>query len=104
MLNTLLLARVAVSLGYVLMEDLSRAVAQFYPSTSGGMYGGSSTPPPGPSDNWGHLSSSIAGEYSHGQDRGSPSLSEQFPVLRMPTPEFQEWIDAFDEVRPPLAL
>ncbi|CAA0814042.1 Unknown protein [Striga hermonthica] len=34
--------------------------------------------------------------------RIGPSLSEQFPVLRMPTPEFREGIAAFDEVRPHL--
>lgn len=45
---SLILAKIAVSLGYVLMEDLSRAVAQFYPSTSGGMSGVPSSPP-GPS-------------------------------------------------------
>jgi len=27
------------------MDDLSRAISQFYPSAKGGMYGGSSTPP-----------------------------------------------------------
>ena len=38
-----------VSNGYVFMnDDLSRAVSQFYPSTSGGMSGGPGTPP-GPS-------------------------------------------------------
>ena len=45
-----ILARVAVSLGYLFMDELSRAVAPFYTSTSGGMSGGSLTPPPGPSD------------------------------------------------------
>ena len=44
----LVLSKFAFALGYVLMEDLNRAVAQFYPSSSGGMSGGSSTPP-GPS-------------------------------------------------------
>lgn len=42
----LVLSKVAFALGYLVMDDLSRAVAQFYPSSSGG--GGSSTPP-GPS-------------------------------------------------------
>jgi hypothetical protein len=41
----LVLSKVAVAWGYVLMEDLSRAVAQFYPSA--GMSGGSSIPPTG---------------------------------------------------------
>ncbi|KAM7460150.1 hypothetical protein LguiA_035886 [Lonicera macranthoides] len=35
----------AFALGYVFMDDLGRAVSQFYPSFSGGMSGGSSTPP-----------------------------------------------------------
>ena len=45
-IGVLVLSKVAFALGYLLMDDLSRAVAQFYPSSSGG--GGSSTPP-GPS-------------------------------------------------------
>lgn len=47
--------RLAVSLGYVLMEDLSRAVSQFYPSTSGGMSGFPGTPSGPSSNNGGEL-------------------------------------------------
>jgi len=41
----LVLSKGAFALGYVFMDDLGRAVSQFYPSFSGGMSGGSSTPP-----------------------------------------------------------
>jgi len=98
----LVLSKAAFALGYVLMEDLSRAVSQFYPSFSGGMSGGSSTPPPGPSDNWGLDSYSIADENSHGPQKGSPSLSAEFPFLRMPTPELQGMIDELDFSSAPL--
>ncbi len=79
-LFSLLLASVAVKLGYVFMEDLSRAVAQFYP---GGMAGGPGTPtPPGPSENFGLFSYPLEGESSHqGERRGSPSLSAEVPLL-----------------------
>lgn len=50
LISVLVLSRVALSFGYILMEDLHRAVAQFYPSTSGGMNLGSSGQPPLPSD------------------------------------------------------
>nr|UHJ18764.1 ATP synthase F1 subunit alpha [Lonicera japonica] len=102
MLFLLVLAKGAFALGYVLMEDLSRAVGQFYPSFSGGMSGGSSTPPPGPSDNWGLDSYSIAGENSHGPQKGSPSLSAEFPFLRMPTPDLRGMIDELDFSSAPL--
>jgi hypothetical protein len=46
----LVLSKVVFALGYALMEDLSRAVDQFYPSASGGMSGGPSTPPGPPGD------------------------------------------------------
>lgn len=55
------------------MDDLSRAVAQFYPSSSGGMSGGSSTPPPGPSDYSGVLSSSIEEKDRHHGEEGAAS-------------------------------
>jgi hypothetical protein len=42
---SIVLSKVAVALGYVFMEDLHRAVAQFYPSSSGGMSGGFHQPP-----------------------------------------------------------
>ncbi|TIM80105.1 MAG: hypothetical protein E5Y41_00275, partial [Mesorhizobium sp.] len=42
-LLSLALLKVALGLGYVFMEDLTRAVAQFYPSSSGG--GGFNQPP-----------------------------------------------------------
>lgn len=37
--------RLAYALGYLFMDELSQAYAQFYPSGSGGIPGGSSTPP-----------------------------------------------------------
>lgn len=37
--------RLALGLGYLLMDELSQAYAQFYTSGSGGMSGGHSTPP-----------------------------------------------------------
>ena len=45
LLLALILSKVVLSLRYLLMDELHKAVAQFYPSTSGGMYGGSCTPP-----------------------------------------------------------
>ena len=48
------LSKFAFALGYLFMDDLSRAISQFYPSASGGMSGGSSTPP-GPSGHFGIL-------------------------------------------------
>ena len=44
-LFSLVLSRGIMELGYVFMEDLARAVAQFYPSSSGGMSGGFNQPP-----------------------------------------------------------
>ena len=86
----IILARITVSLGYLFLDELSQAVAQFYSSTSGGMSGGSLTPPSGPSYNWLISSFAIEGESSHGERGGSPAWSAEFPALRMATPEFQE--------------
>ena len=44
----LVLSKVTFTLGYLFMEDLHHALSQFYNPSSGGMSGGSSTPP-GPS-------------------------------------------------------
>jgi hypothetical protein len=92
-----ILARISVSMGDFFMDELSRAVAPFYTSTSGGMSGGSLTPPPGPSGNWFISSFAIEGESSHGERRGSPSLSAEIPLLQMPTPDYQEAMALLDE-------
>lgn len=84
-LLSLILARVAVSLGYVLMEedDLSRAVSQFYPSTSGGMSGGPGTPP-GPSGDpffplaSPHLNEPGGNDEASGHTVGNLTRSRQF--------------------------
>lgn len=47
-ISVLVLSKLAFAFGYVFMDDLQRAVAQFIPSTSGGMPG-ASTQPTGPS-------------------------------------------------------
>lgn len=39
----------AFAFGYFFMDELSKAVEQFYPSASGGMSGGFNSPPPSPS-------------------------------------------------------
>nr|CBJ23364.1 hypothetical protein [Beta vulgaris subsp. maritima] len=44
-LGGLALSKVARELGYLFMDELGKAVSQFYPPASGGMSGGSSTPP-----------------------------------------------------------
>lgn len=73
----LVLSKVTFALGFLFMEEWSRAIYQFDPSSAGGISGGSSTP--GPSENFWLFSSSIVGEDSHGQERGSPSFSVMFP-------------------------
>lgn len=50
----LLILKIFYSLGYLFMDELQRAVAQFYPSTSGGIHeGGFSQPPTTPPENSG---------------------------------------------------
>ncbi|GMN28768.1 hypothetical protein TIFTF001_046267 [Ficus carica] len=81
------------------MDDLQRAVAQFYPSASGGMFDGSCpSPAPGPIGNYEVLGASIADNDNDPNPPGSPSVSEEFGFLRMPTPEFREMVSAFDSV------
>jgi len=46
MVCLLVLSKLFFSLGYLFMDDLSRAISQFYPSASGGISGGSCPPPP----------------------------------------------------------
>lgn len=69
-ISVLVLSRVALSFGYILMEDLHRAVAQFYPSTSGGMPGGSA-PLPGPSGNSGSGWTSLLASGNESSPSGS---------------------------------
>lgn len=96
---SLLLSKLLFSLGYLLMDDLQRAVAQFYPSASGGMFDGSCpSPAPGPIGNYEVLGASIADNDNDPNPPGSPSVSEEFGFLRMPTPEFREMVSAFDSV------
>lgn len=96
---SLLLSKLLSSLGYLLMDDLQRAVAQFYPSASGGMFDGSCpSPAPGPIGNYEVLGASIADNDNDPNPPGSPSVSEEFGFLRMPTPEFREMVSAFDSV------
>ena len=80
----LILYKVAFAMGYFFMEDLSRAIAQFYPSSAGGMPGESS-PPPGPSGDGSVMA--LTSENPHepapsayeGQGRGFPSRGQ--PLL-----------------------
>ena len=64
MLCLLLMSKFFFSLGYLFMDELQRAVAQFYPSTSGGMNGGFN-PSPVPEN------SSILAAASH-ETEGQP--------------------------------
>lgn len=67
----LLVSKVAFALGYVLMEDLSHALSQFYPSSSGGMSGGPSTPPVPSGD------SSLVPINENNEDQPGPSASSK---------------------------
>lgn len=88
----LLLSKVSVALGYLLMDELTRAVLPFCPSGPfGGMDSGSGSCPP-PSENWELLTASAIDDNK----KGSPSLSEEFPCVCMPTPEFQAMITTID--------
>ncbi|CAN8222140.1 unnamed protein product [Cochlearia groenlandica] len=83
---SLLLMRFLFSMGYLWVDELSRALSQFHPGFSGGglgggLGGGSGTPPTGPSD--GFLIS--YSESDQDQRRGYSEL----PVLRMTTPELE---------------
>lgn len=69
-ISFLVLSRVALSFGYILMEDLHRAVAQFYPSTPGGMPG-ASAPLPGPSGNSGSGWTSLLASGNESSPSGS---------------------------------
>ena len=63
----LVLSKVALSLGYLLMDELQRAVAQFYPSMSGGGF----TQPPAPSGD-----SSFYAIPSQNENQDQPETSE----------------------------
>lgn len=89
MISFIILLKLLFSVGSLFINELELAVSQFYPSTSGGMYGGSCPPP---SENWGLLTSSAIDDNPN----GSPSLSEEFGIFRLPTPEFQAMITTLD--------
>lgn len=101
---SLLFSKLVFSLGYLFMgDDLTRAYSQFLTSSSGGMSGGSFNPP-GSSGNYVVLGASIADNDPN--PPGSPSWSEEFPCVRMSTPDIAEMESAinsvFDSVPEPL--
>ena len=71
----LVLTKLILVLGYLFMDDLSRALSQFHPGFSGGLGGGSSTPPPNPSGDFFLSSYQTAGEHYHDQRRGDSDFS-----------------------------
>lgn len=73
-----MISSVFFPLVHLFMDELQKAVAQFYPSSSGGMYGASSTPP-GPSDNSLILASSSADGLGREQEVGSGPAHPQLP-------------------------
>ncbi|OAO89160.1 hypothetical protein AXX17_ATUG03530 (mitochondrion) [Arabidopsis thaliana] len=70
----------ATSLGYLWMDDLSRAISQFYPVVSGGLGGGNTPMPPTNPSEGGLLEGYYAheNEHSHDQQRGSPFWSKEY--------------------------
>ena len=72
--------RLAYGLGYLLMDELSQAIAQFYPSSSGG-----ASNLPGPSGPTPWIPPVAAPDTPN-----SDSLSNELPCLNMPTPQFEE--------------
>ena len=66
------------TLGYLLMDDLYKAVAPFYPSSSGSGGGGFNSPP-GPSDNSWIVNSSSAEELRRDQEVGEPRVIPTTP-------------------------
>lgn len=66
------------TLGYLLMDDLYKAVAPFYPSSSGSGGGGFNSPP-GPSENSWIVNSSSAEELRRDQEVGEPRVIPTTP-------------------------
>ncbi|VYS71792.1 unnamed protein product [Arabidopsis thaliana] len=66
--------------GYLWMDDLSRAISQFYPVVSGGLGGGNTPMPPTNPSEGGLLEGYYAheNEHSHDQQRGSPFWSKEY--------------------------
>lgn len=79
----LIVAKIFLSLGYLFMDELQRAVAQFYPSTSGGGF----NQPTGPSDNSSIFVTYSAAELGSQQEGGAdPSSHPQDPSSSQPGP------------------
>lgn len=74
-LVVLIISRLAVSLGYLFMDELSMLVAQFYPSVGMSSSGGATTPP-GPSEDPSFFQWIPNENHDKNQDQPGPSASE----------------------------
>jgi len=103
-LLALILFKGGVELGFLLMDELGEIIRPFFPRLPYGMPGEGGAAPgpnmpglPGPSEPTALIS---AVPDSREMNRDSPSLSEEFPFLRMGSAEFRELADTLRE--PPL--
>ena len=74
-LVVLIISRLAVSLGYLFMDELSNAVAQFYPSYGMSGSGGAATPP-GPAEDPSCVPFLPNENHDQNQDQPGPSEAE----------------------------
>ena len=77
---SVILCKSLFAVGYLWMDDLSRAISQFYPVVSGGLGGGNTPMPPTNPSEGGLLEGYYAheNEHSHDQQRGSPFWSKEY--------------------------
>lgn len=114
-LSLLVIYKIVFSIGYLFMDELLQAVAQFYPSESVGMYGGSSTPPPagdnsvllaasgshetGPSDPNAHVLAEARERLDHLRQENLCRLRENEDLIKRAKEELQRLEDSFEAMK-----